>query len=407
MRTDCGPKNDSGRFPDRRAILASLAGMLAGTGSFALSATLRPTSAAGSCEAQRFGPSDPSDAERFVEVDASKRGFRLSGTDRAFVPWGFNYDHDPQGRLIEDYWEDEPELVETHLKRIAETGATVVRIHLQAGRFLLAPDRLDAAGLDRLMRLIEACTRVGLRIDLTGLGCYHRADVPPWYDALDETGRWAAQATFWRRVAERCASSPAIFCYDLMNEPVVPGGSREAGAWLGPDFAGKHFVQFVTLEQSGRERREIASAWTEKLVSAIREVDSRHLITIGLVDWSLPRPGLTSGFEPEAIGRHLDFLAVHLYPETGKIDQAIETLAGFDLGKPIVIEETFPLRCSADEALEFLERSRQLVSGWLSFHWGDDPAALRRSGELRDAIVGDWIERFADRMRRTAAEGNE
>ncbi len=402
-----GPKNDSGRFPDRRAILASLAGMLAGAGGFAPSPAVRAMSAVGSSEARGFGPADPSDAERFVEVDPSRRGFRLAGTDRPFVPWGFNYDHDPAGRLIEDYWDDEPNLVETHLKRIAETSATVVRIHLQTGRFLLAPDRLDSTGLDRLSRLIETCARIGLRIDLTGLGCYHRRDVPPWYDALDETGRWEAQATFWRGVAERGAASPAIFCYDLMNEPVVPGGSREAGAWLGPEFAGKHFVQFVTLEQRGRERRDIAAAWTERMVSAIREIDRRHLITVGLVDWSLPRPGLTSGFEPEAIGRHLDFLAVHLYPESGKIDQAIETLAGFDIGKPIVIEETFPLRCSAAEELEFLERSRRLAAGWLSFHWGDDPAELKRSGELRDAIVGDWIERFAQRMRQSNDERSE
>jgi hypothetical protein len=33
-----------------------------------------------------------------------------------------------------------------------------------------------------------------------------------------------------------------------MNEPVVPGGKRKDGEWLGPPFGGKHFVQFVTLD---------------------------------------------------------------------------------------------------------------------------------------------------------------
>jgi len=34
---------------------------------------------------------------------------------------------------------------------------------------------------------------------------------------------------------------------------------------------------------------------------------------VGLVDWSLDRPGLTSGFVPEKIAADLDFLCVHLY----------------------------------------------------------------------------------------------
>ena len=85
------------------------------------------------------------------------------------------------------------------------------------------------------------------------------------------------------------------------------------------------------------------------LAAAIRKEDKRHLVTVGLVDWSLDRPGLTSGFVPKAIADDLDFLCVHLYPETGKVDEAIETLKGFAVGKPVVIEETFPLKCSREE----------------------------------------------------------
>ena len=36
--------------------------------------------------------------------------------------------------------------------------------------------------------------QTGLRLDVTGLGCYHRRDVPAWYDGLNEERRWAAQA---------------------------------------------------------------------------------------------------------------------------------------------------------------------------------------------------------------------
>ena len=85
-------------------------------------------------------------------------------------------------------------------------------------------------------------------------------------------------------MAARCAESPAVFCYDLMNEPVVPGGKRKDGDWLGPPFAGKHFVQFITLDQADRPRPAIARQWVRRLAAAVREKDRRHLTTVGLMD---------------------------------------------------------------------------------------------------------------------------
>jgi hypothetical protein len=146
----------------------------------------------------------------------------------------------------------------------------------------------------------------------------------------------------WEAVAGRCAKSPAIFCYDLMNEPVVPGGRRKDGEWLGPAFGGKHFVQLITLDQKDRPRPDVARQWVDHLVAAVRKVDRRHLITVGLVDWSLDRKGLTSGFVPEKVTEKLDFVSVHLYPEAGKLDEATKTLRDFSVGKPVVVEETFP-----------------------------------------------------------------
>jgi hypothetical protein len=92
-------------------------------------------------------------------------------------------------------------------------------------------------------------------------------DVPAWYDQLSEKGRWDVQARFWRAVAGRCAASPAVFCYDLMNEPVVPGGKGKD--WLGPPFGCKHFVQFVTLDQQDRPRPAIARQWVHHQATAI------------------------------------------------------------------------------------------------------------------------------------------
>ena len=110
----------------------------------------------------------------------------------------------------------------------------------------------------QLAKLLKLAGEQCIYIDLTGLGCYHKKDVPAWYDKLAEKDRWDVQARFWTAIAARCARSPAVFCYDLMNEPVVPGGKRQDGDWLGPPFAGKHFVQFITLDQADRPRPDIA-----------------------------------------------------------------------------------------------------------------------------------------------------
>ena len=40
----------------------------------------------------------------WVQVAKDKKTFALESSGKSFTPWGFNYDHDAQGRLIEDYW---------------------------------------------------------------------------------------------------------------------------------------------------------------------------------------------------------------------------------------------------------------------------------------------------------------
>jgi len=333
----------------------------------------------------------------WIVVTKEKNGFIRESTKESFVPWGFNYDHDEKGRLLEDYWDAEWDKVNRDFRTMKKLGANVVRIHLQVSKFLESPAKSNEKALERLTKLLKLSEDVGLYLDLTGLGCYHKADVPDWYDKLSESDRWEAQEFFWKAVADRCAQSPAVFCYDLMNEPVSPAGKRKEGDWLGPAFGGKHFVQVIALDQRERLRVDIARAWIKQLAAAIREKDKRHLITVGLVDWSLDRPGLTSGFVPTKVADDLDFICVHLYPKSGKLKEDLETLAGFAVGKPVVIEETFPLGCSPQELGEFIDASNKHAHGWIGFYWGKPPEELRKSKKIVDAITLGWLEFFEKR----------
>jgi hypothetical protein len=333
-----------------------------------------------------------------VRVADDKGGFVLEKSGRKFVPWGFNYDHDQSGRLIEDYWDDQWAAVEEDFREMKQLGANVVRIHLQFGKFMDAADKPNRESLSQLKKLVALAERTRLYLDLTGLGCYHKQDVPPWYVKLEEQARWAAQARFWEAVAATCADSPAIFCYDLMNEPIVPGGKKKRDDWLGPPFAGKYFVQFITLEQKGRPRPEIAREWIQQLTAAIRKQDRRHLMTVGLVPWSLSGRGFNSGFDPKEIVGELDFLAVHIYPEQGKVKEAMEILQGFaEVGTPVIIEEIFPLKCDADELGQFIDESKKYASGWIGFYWGQRPDEYEGSKKFTDTLTLNWLELFQEK----------
>src|SRR5215813_13213263 len=80
----------------------------------------------------------------WVAIAKDKKGFILEPGGKAFTPWGFNYDHDTQGRLLEDYWEGEWDAVERHFAQMKKLGANAVRIHLQLAKFMEEPDRPNA-----------------------------------------------------------------------------------------------------------------------------------------------------------------------------------------------------------------------------------------------------------------------
>jgi hypothetical protein len=62
----------------------------------------------------------------------------------------------------------------------------------------------------------------------------------------------------------------------------------------------------------------------------------------------------------------------------------------------VVIEEIFPLGCTAPELRRFLERSRKDAAGWIGFYWGRMPAELSKSTSIGDALTAAWLKLFQD-----------
>lgn len=333
-----------------------------------------------------------------IRISSDGRRFIHETSGERFTMWGVNYDHDDAGRLIEDYWETEWNAIEEDFQEIKELGANVVRIHLQLARFLETKDRIQAGNLQRFKNLIRLAERKGLYLIVTGLGCYHKMDVPSWYDKLNEADRWDVQERFWRAIAAAGKGSPAVLSYDLMNEPIVPGEKPETD-WLAGEFGGKHFVQRIALSLDGRTREDVAKRWIKKLSIAIRSIDNAPLLTVGVIPWAQVFKGAKPLFYAPGVGDPLDFVSVHFYPKKNEIDGSLAALKVYDIGKPLVIEEIFPLSCSLEEAAEFIDRSRSFCDGWVSFYWGKTIAENERANQMKGAILAKWLRWFRENAR--------
>jgi len=89
-------------------------------------------------------------------------------------------------------------------------------------------------------------------------------------------------------------------------------------------------------------------------------------------------------------------VSVHFYPKSGEILQALGALSEFQIGKPLVLEEIFPLSCSAVELSSFMIGSKKFATGWLTFYWGETIAEYHaKQTSAIDAVTAKWLEIFS------------
>ena len=333
-----------------------------------------------------------------IRVSDDGTGFVQGKTDEPFVPWGFNYLGQFK-QLAEDDWETEAgwSRIEKDFREMRKLGANVVRWHLQFETFMQTADQPDVEQLVRLKRLLKLARSTGLYLDLTGLNCFRIDRIPPWYDELSEADRWQAQAVFWSAVAEACAGDTVVFCYDLMNEPVIGKPGAEDHPWVGGELEGFHFVQRISHRPGGREPKDVAEDWVTLMVEAIREQDDETLTTVGVIPWAFVWPQAKPVFYSSQVLDRLDFVSVHVYPKTDRLNEDLAALAVYDLGKPLVIEETFPLSCSLADFEKFVDGASGRSDGWIAHYFGYTIDEHRAGAEPTGPLVADFLEYWSAR----------
>ncbi len=405
-----------------------------------------------------------------IQVAPDDRTFQTEAA-KPFVPLGVNYYRPGTGWAPQLWKQFDSEATRNDLARMKELGVNCVRVFLSYGSFFTEPDTLNEAGLARFDELLRMAEEAGIYVHPTGPD--HWEGVPDWAakDRVADERVLLALENFWRLFAGRYQDRPVIFAYDLLNEPMVPWdtpamrvkwnrwlesryGSKErlAEAWgvPVPELRWGEAIPPAPQPPSDDRRlldyqhfREwVADEWTRRQAAAIKSADPDALVTVGLIQWSVPAllPSIQhySAFRPERLARFLDFLEIHFYPlATGFFTYSEEderrNLAYLEsvvrevamAHRPVVIAEfgwygggkltinegRHPAASEEQQARwcrQAVKTTKGLATGWLNWGFYDHPEA-RDVSQLTGLLTVDgkakaWADEFRDLAKSLADE---
>lgn len=281
------------------------------------------------------------DGQSFIERD----------TGKAYVVFGTNY-YDPHTGWAPKIWQQfDAEKVRRHFQLMQEIGVNCARVFLTAGSFQPGVETIDEQSLKKLDVLVDIARQTGIRLLLTGPD--HWEGVPSYWSPDRFAGETALRALerFWDVVGRRCAGEPAIFAWDLLNEPHLPWFVEQWhpkwNTWLKQTYGNFDALkatwgnEITSADRWGevavpkndpedsprlrdwqRFREHLADEWVRRQVESLRRADPTHLITVGYIQWSYPLvrsgpPGRYAAFNPHRQRSFLDFVTIHFYPTLG------------------------------------------------------------------------------------------
>lgn len=323
----------------------------------------------------------------FSKISINNNGAFVNSEAESFFPWGFNYTNPEGVGLIEDNWQNNTvwQIIESDFAEMKDLTANVVRIHLQYHRFMIDAETPNTLALNRLADLVEVAAQNELYLDITGLAAYRAGDAPSFYDTLSDEERWTTQKIFWQNIAAKIGGHPAVFAFNLMNEPVVSVGCDGVSScdWLpGNSFGGFNFVQNITRNPN-RTFAPTMKEWIAEMTTAIRSEDNNTLITVGFLNLGSVKQFATD----------LDYVSTHIYPKSEMIETAIDFIVNNQSSTPLVIEETSNLHCTIDELEEFLNEIDGQYDGLMGHYFGKT-IDEHKNNDIKDALRKNFLRFF-------------
>ena len=403
-------------------------------------------------------------------LPAGDRGF-MADQGQPFVPMGVNYFRPGTGWAPQLWKQFDAEATRRDLVKLKEMGGNCVRVFLTFGSFYSEAGQLDGEGLAKFDRFLALAEEQGIYVHPTGPDRWEGLPVWARGDRYADEKVLGALEVFWRLLAARYRGRNALFAYDLLNEPEIPWDTptlRERwNRWLAakyPDLGGLQKAWGETNASWGlgnipvplrdafpgrrlldyqHFREQVAEDWTRRQVEAIRAADPLELVTVGLIQWSVPvvlgGPSQYSGFRPERLAPWLDFMEIHFYPlargfydyslpedemrnlaylecvtrEVARFGKPamIAEFGWYGGGKPTINEGKYPFASEQQQARwcrQLVESTAGLASGWLNWGFHDHPGArdvtewiglLTADGRVKEwgkefrSLAGRWRDR--------------
>ena len=356
-----------------------------------------------------------------IHVAREHHGF-ADAAGKPFVPFGVTYYRPGTGWAPQLWKQFDAPATRRDFARLKRQGANVVRVFVSFGSFFTEPGKLNPEGLAKFDQLLDLADEAGLYVHPTGPD--HWEGTPAWTKSLNVFSNDAnepclqALEDYWRMFAARYRGRTTIWAYDLRNEPLLAWDTPYLRSqWIAwrmahqqrplpvPDLKAQPPV--AGLADYQRFREGIVERWVARQSQAIHAADPQALVTVGLLQWSVPAQRLKldqyTGFCPAVVARHLDFMELHFYPlATGvyKYDGPAAETANLSVlesmarecarpGLPLVIAEfgwygVGPLNTGGKPATEEQQSQwcRHLVAvtapmacGWLNWGMYDHPQA--------------------------------
>jgi hypothetical protein len=161
-----------------------------------------------------------------IQVHPAGWGFIESGTGQTFTPWGCNY-YDPFTGWAPRLWEQfEPGRVSEQLDHIRAIGGNIIRVFTTLQNVLSGSEKINRPGIAKMEHMLSLAEAKGLRVIWSGPSLWEGA--PDWwqeqapYEAYARPDLIAAMQTAWRGFGQVFRGHPALFAYELHNEPFAP-----------------------------------------------------------------------------------------------------------------------------------------------------------------------------------------
>lgn len=391
----------------------------------------------------------PAAAPPKISVDRARHGF-VDAAGKPFVPFGVSYYRPGTGWAPQLWKQFDADATRRDFALLKKQGANTVRVFVSYGSFFTEPGKLNPDGLAKFDRLLDLADEAGLYVHPTGPD--HWEGVPPWLQELgirDLDGNedvMRALEEYWRLFATRYRGRSTIWAYDLKNEPAVAWDTPYLRAqweeWRKrrnqpvvpvPDLESTSVSPDLADYQHFRE--SIAEKWVARQAEAIRAADPSALVTVGLIQWSVPAqhfsPDQYAAFRPSVIARHLDFMELHYYPlaegayQYGGTEEEMANLAVLEAmarecakpGLPLVIAEfgwygggaakSGWKPATEDQQAEWcrhlVETTAPMACGWLNWGLYDHPQSTDVS-KLTGLFTADGKEKAWGRTFRELAQ---